>query len=151
MVLHPDVAERRGKPSRVRVPLEDADGEPAILRATLLRTVGDCILVLHVTGCRFHQPALARLAASHPRRGFPCVLIREPHNPFDERAIAVWTRGGRCGYIPRAQNPAMLGPLRALEEEHGLPIALHGELYAGDFGLAIVVEVPEVIEDAPHL
>ena len=32
-----------------------------------------------------------------------------------------------------------------------MPIALRGELYAADFGLAIAIEVPEKLEDAPHL
>lgn len=36
--------------------------------------------------------------------GKPVLLVREPENKFDKRAIAVWIDGERVGYVPRNQN-----------------------------------------------
>lgn len=39
--------------------------------------------------------------------GTPVVLVREPLNPFDKNAIAVWIGGQKAGYIPMKQNAAL--------------------------------------------
>lgn len=36
--------------------------------------------------------------------GVDAVLVREPNNPFDPCAVAVWIDGKHVGYIPKAQN-----------------------------------------------
>jgi hypothetical protein len=36
--------------------------------------------------------------------GAPAILIREPNNPFDPRAVAVWIDAVKVGYIPKNQN-----------------------------------------------
>lgn len=36
--------------------------------------------------------------------GAPLRLKREPHNPHDTNAIAVWFMNDKLGYIPRSEN-----------------------------------------------
>jgi len=39
--------------------------------------------------------------------GNPLDLLREPGNPHDRRAVAVFYDGFKIGYVPRAQNTAI--------------------------------------------
>lgn len=39
--------------------------------------------------------------------GDPLVLVREPDNPHDPRAVRVEWRGRKLGYLPRAENRAV--------------------------------------------
>lgn len=39
--------------------------------------------------------------------GDPLVLVREPDNPHDAKAIRVEWRGEKLGYLPRAENRAV--------------------------------------------
>jgi hypothetical protein len=144
-IIDPEHADRRG-PRRIRLRLDDVPGEPVVVKATLVPTFGDVIALYPVMGCRYRQDALARLAVGRPRDGFPCLLVHEPFNPHDHRAIAVWTRGGRCGYLERAINPQVLPRLDALEAEHGTPIAVRGSLACADHGLDLLVELPEALQ-----
>ena len=41
------------------------------------------------------------------RVGDPLVLVREPHNPHDERAVALYWHGVKLGYVPRDENTAV--------------------------------------------
>jgi len=36
--------------------------------------------------------------------GEPLLLKREPHNPYDERAIEIYRGNNKLGYIPRKDN-----------------------------------------------
>ncbi|MEN6472488.1 MAG: HIRAN domain-containing protein [Syntrophaceae bacterium] len=36
--------------------------------------------------------------------GAPLTLVREPANPHDEKAVAVYRHGDKLGYIPRSDN-----------------------------------------------
>lgn len=38
------------------------------------------------------------------QRGDRLELRREPHNPYDPRAVGVWWRGVQIGYAPRVDN-----------------------------------------------
>jgi hypothetical protein len=38
------------------------------------------------------------------KAGTPAVLVREPANPHDPNAIAVYVDGRRIGYVPKKQN-----------------------------------------------
>ena len=98
----------------MRLEIHD-DGPPFKLTMTMLRTFGDVIMMGEMAGARFYQPALARLACMRPRDGFPCVLLPQPANPHDPNAIAIWTRGGHVGYIPRLEAPALRPALAKLE------------------------------------
>jgi hypothetical protein len=118
-------------------------GPPFKLTATMLRTFGDVIIFGEMAGARFYQPALARLACMRPRNGFPCVLLPQPANPHDANAIAIWTRGGHVGYIPRLQAPSLHPALAKLEAETGTLIAIPGSLVPSDFGLDLMLEFPE--------
>lgn len=39
--------------------------------------------------------------------GVVATLVREPENPFDCNAVAVWVEGRRIGYIPKKQNTVL--------------------------------------------
>lgn len=41
------------------------------------------------------------------REGQALTLIREPANPYDERAVRVDWRGRKLGYVPRLENTAV--------------------------------------------
>lgn len=43
------------------------------------------------------------------KRGAPLTLVREPRNPHDEMAIAVFADGVKLGYIPRIHNTVIAG------------------------------------------
>ena len=43
------------------------------------------------------------------RVGEPLHLRREPSNPHDRHAVAVWFRNEHLGYIPRRENRALAG------------------------------------------
>jgi len=36
--------------------------------------------------------------------GQPIFLKRQPHNPYDEKAIEIYWQGQKLGYMPRADN-----------------------------------------------
>jgi hypothetical protein len=39
--------------------------------------------------------------------GTEATLVREPQNPFDPNAVAVYIHGRRVGYVPKAQNTVL--------------------------------------------
>ena len=45
--------------------------------------------------------------------GTEATLIREPNNPFDVFAVAVWIDGKHVGYIPKKQNVALANRIDA--------------------------------------
>ena len=49
-----------------------------------------------------HRKSEEFVAALQP--GAEATLVREPSNPFDPNAIAVWIDGKHVGYIPKKQN-----------------------------------------------
>ena len=83
--------------------------------------------LLLLLGLLLAAPAAAEsiklLVQSSPLAGFPfyagralwdemkagdaLVLVREPDNPHDPRAVRVEWRGRRLGYLPRAENRAV--------------------------------------------
>jgi len=61
-----------------------------------------------IVGIQFRGMTAVRAAAKMARNE-QIRLEREPHNPFDGAAIAVYYRGHHVGYIPRVAN-VMLAP-----------------------------------------
>ncbi len=58
-----------------------------------------------VAGFRYHQGPRVQ---HHLRAGQPLLLRREPTNPYDERAIALYTAdGAKLGYVPRTDNSVL--------------------------------------------
>lgn len=55
-----------------------------------------------IVGSRYHKDAIKRL--SRMPVGAPVTLRREPDNPYDSRAVAVFSAGDagvHLGYVPR--------------------------------------------------
>jgi hypothetical protein len=65
-----------------------------------------CVLIQHspLAGFQYHAGAALwpQLAV-----GQPLVLVREPANRHDERAVRIDWHGRKLGYLPRAQNTAV--------------------------------------------
>jgi len=66
-------------------------------------------LLLHISvaGLRFHEFELAAFPLDLGQR---LRMLREPDNPYDARAIALYAGDRRIGYVPRQHNkmPARL-------------------------------------------
>lgn len=41
------------------------------------------------------------------RTGDPLALVREPDNPYDRQAVALYWKGVKLGYVPRLENTAV--------------------------------------------
>jgi hypothetical protein len=79
--------------------------------------------VLACASLQAEQPATRILIQSSPLAGFqfhegrrlwdqlkvgdPLMLVREPDNPHDARAVRVQWNGHMLGYVPRAENDAV--------------------------------------------
>jgi hypothetical protein len=61
--------------------------------------------------------------------GIEAVLVREPHNPFDPLAVAVWIENRHVGYIPRKQNSALA---KRIDETGGDWVEPHDGKLAAD-------------------
>jgi hypothetical protein len=64
------------------------------------------LLVQHspLAGFNYHE---ARAHWSAFSQGDALALVREPDNPHDANAVAVYWRGHKLGYVPRVQNSAL--------------------------------------------
>jgi hypothetical protein len=56
--------------------------------------------------------------------GIEATLVREPQNPFDANAVAVWINGRHVGYVPKAQNKVLADFI----DQQGGKMALDGAL-----------------------
>ncbi len=54
-----------------------------------------------LAGFQYHQ---GRRLWHRLRVGQPLRLVREPRNRFDRRAVALYWRGHKLGYLPRTEN-----------------------------------------------
>lgn len=64
------------------------------------------LLDAFVAGWQYHQgdSVLSSLATDTPLK-----LHREPQNPYDEMAIAVYASGFKLGYVPKIHNTVIAG------------------------------------------
>jgi hypothetical protein len=53
--------------------------------------------------------------------GEPLILIREPDNAFDSRAVQVWARGVHIGFLKKEQNAEVSARLDATIAKAELP------------------------------
>lgn len=62
--------------------------------------------------------------------GAEVVLLREPNNPHDKFAVAVWVGDRHVGYIPKKQNVALANRIDAAGTDTMLntPLAADAEL-----------------------
>lgn len=67
-------------------------------------SANEILEVFHVAGYQFSQGSELRIELCL-QHGDPLVFVREPHNRFDPKAIAIYTQGGiKLGYMPRHLN-----------------------------------------------
>jgi hypothetical protein len=75
------------------------------------------LLKTRVAGLRFHGGERVRTLIS---AGDPVVLRREPSNPHDARAVAIFWKNEKLGYLPRSDNSVIAGLL-----DQGAPVDAH--------------------------
>lgn len=85
-------------------------GLPARLTASARsgRGAGVALLQAPLAGFRYYR-GLA--IWDFLREGEPLRLVREPFNPADPMAVAVYFRNEKLGYLPRSRNRAIAGLL----------------------------------------
>lgn len=57
-----------------------------------------------MAGFQYHE---AKALWEQMKVGDPLVLVREPDNPHDAKAVRVDWNGHTLGYVPRAENTAV--------------------------------------------
>jgi hypothetical protein len=72
-----------------------------------LRTLSS-LQVSSVAGFHYHR---AIGVWSFLREGEELKLVREPQNPFDPAAVAIYFRNDKLGYVPRGENDRLAGML----------------------------------------
>ncbi len=56
--------------------------------------------------------------------GVDATLVREPQNPFDANAVAVWIGGRHVGYVPKAQNKVLADFIDETGQRWETPVVL---------------------------
>lgn len=56
----------------------------------------------HVAGLQYHPGIALRL-----RAGDVLKMVREPENPYDANAVALYAQGVKLGYIPKRENATL--------------------------------------------
>ncbi len=104
-----------------------------MLRRTFFKLLlGSALIPTAVSGARAPR---TRLLHESPLAGFqyydgspvwpalavgdPLTLEREPANPFDPRAVAVYWQARKLGYLPRVENTAAAQLMDHAERLHG--------------------------------
>ena len=76
-----------------------------LLCAAVAARAGDAAEILVqvslTAGLRYHE---AKAIWDEMRVGDRLLLVREPDNPYDARAVRVEWKGHKLGYIPRTEN-----------------------------------------------
>jgi hypothetical protein len=94
-----------------------------------------------LVGTKFRGPDMVALLASLPN-GEPLMLIREPTNKFDPRAVQVWARGQHLGYVKSNQNAQIATRMDRARADADDDVRFKGKL-AIDGGKQPMVEIDE--------
>lgn len=86
------------------------------------------------------QNNAAGIVASLPN-GLDVILIREPDNPFDPLAVAVWANGQKIGYVPKKQNPPLAQKIDAAGTDLGM-LAMDAKPVGSKYIVATFVRSP---------
>ncbi len=82
-----------------------------------------------MVGMRFRDAE--EFVASLPDRE-PLLLLRQPNNPHDANAVAVWARGRHVGFIPTKENAALASRMDDIGRERA-DFKLEAKLVAGQW------------------
>ena len=89
-----------------------AAGLAATSLSTAEQRAAEILVQVSMTaGLRYHE---AKAVWDEMQVGDALVLVREPENPFDAKAVRVEWRGHLLGYLPRTENAAV-----ARQIDHG--------------------------------
>jgi hypothetical protein len=125
----------RGGQGQAEVSKKD-DERPIWMRDGIQVTLLEGDEDLEVVGESYYQENLWRLVSPY-RRGervrsdVYALLVAEHDNPHDANAVAVWVQGLKVGHLSRANARRYRPGLLRLENMHGQPIALEGQIVGG--------------------
>ncbi len=86
----------------------------------------------NVAGIQYYS-GLFLVNAGIIREGQRLLLRREPDNPYDEKAIEVFTEGGeKVGYIPRDRNEVISSIMDQGIPVHAVVFAIHRDTIPWD-------------------
>lgn len=101
------------------------------------------LLATSVAGTPHHQPESIRFSLSE---GEEVSLLREPDNPHDRNAIAVFSAmGAKLGYIPRHKNRSLARALDGGET----PVAIIVHLSSNPWSMIEIEVYGKALEDFP--
>jgi hypothetical protein len=125
--------------------------QPRGVSLELLELCGDGYLA--VVGESFYQDALRRTAAicnpgQEGRPSFQAIVIREPNNPHDSNAIAVYSAHGQLGHLSRDDAIEYLGVLAEVTRQGADGGACIGLLNGGvpgkpSYGVTLLLAHPD--------
>lgn len=100
--------------ARVIAKSSGGQAAPAIRRSALSQKPPGVVRRAHkVVGESHYQAALEELAGGKTAEGhmLACTadLVREPDNPHDPKAVAVFIQGRKVGYLPKGSAKRMVG------------------------------------------
>ena len=110
---------------------------PAWMRDGMRVQVLDGRVDLDVVGESHYQEDLWHLAGGRRnpeervRVAVCAVLVPEADNPYDSNAVAIWVDGLQVGHLSRDDAQRYRPGLLALQQEHGMPVALRGVIVGG--------------------
>jgi hypothetical protein len=119
------------------------DGTGLLVGPTDVRLPAAGLLVSQLRGERYYEDSCT---AGDFRPGVEVRIVPEPHNPHDDRAVAVFDRTGqhRAAYINKQKARAILKRLKAGEHLAAISIRGRGPGVSTD-QVAVVVATPQVI------
>jgi hypothetical protein len=128
--------DNRPSGQRLAKPTDHADDRPAWMRDGAKAVLLDGHEDLSVVGESSYQDNLWRLAPARPggervHTDVTAVLVAEEGDPHDSNAIAVWINGLKTGHLSREDAARYRPGLLALQQVHGMPVALSGFIAGG--------------------
>jgi hypothetical protein len=113
-----------------------ADQRPPWMTDGMAVTISEGREELLVVGESFYQDALWRLVGggSHYdeiRVDLMAMLVADEDNQYDANAVSVWVNGLKVGHLSRGDAKRLRPGLIALQQRHGMPIAVRGVIAGG--------------------
>jgi len=113
------------------------DQRPTWMRSGMEFYVSEGGAHLDVVGESYRQENLWQLVGGRRnpeervRMAVLAVLVPENNNPYDPNAVSVWIDGLKVGYLSREDAKSYRPRILALQQEHGMPLALRGVIVGG--------------------
>lgn len=101
-----------------------AQREPALGRVT------GPMIDIEIVGESFHEDYIRALRRRYGQGDFEIVLVPEPENPHDHKAVAIYVDGGPVGHLSREMAPAWQ-PMVSAANAEGFIVAGVASIWGG--------------------